>query len=306
MTQPVVTAKETPRCQGRLTGEPCGAEREVDSQRIREIAKEHRLGRGPVIAILEEIQAEYGYLPERALRLVSEETGRSLADIYGIATFYRAFSLEPKGRHVVCACLGTACHVRGAPAVVEELERQLEVKAGGTTESREFTLETVNCLGACALGPVVVADGRYYPRVPKSKVADLIETVRSGVDGSGAAQLDRQFPVGVSCPHCHKSLSDEALAFEGSPSIRLRAFYAGQSGSLWLSALYGCHRSKSERDIPVRAVVELGCPHCRAELTDSWICPECEAPMACMAVDGGGRVRICRRNGCTSHMLDVA
>jgi (2Fe-2S) ferredoxin len=222
-----------------------------------------------------------------------------------VASFYSSFSLKPRGRHIVCACLGTACHVRGAPLVVEELERQLGVKPGETTPSGEFTLQTANCLGACALGPVVVVNGRYFSKVPKAKVAKLIDTVRTGSDQTDAERDERRFPVMASCPQCRRSLKDENTVIDGLPSIRLRASAADGGGWLWLSALYGSHRSSSEHEIPLHTVVELSCPHCQVELGDSWTCPRCEAPMASMAVDGGGTVRICRRRGCTSHMLDL-
>ena len=95
---------------------------EVDPEQIRRIVAKHREDRGRLIALLQDIQMQHGYLPEDALRMVAEETGRSLVDIYGIATFYRSFALQPRGRHLIYACLGTACHVRGAPRVVEEFE----------------------------------------------------------------------------------------------------------------------------------------------------------------------------------------
>jgi NADH-quinone oxidoreductase subunit E len=154
---------------------------EVDSTDILSILNKHAGHRGGLIAILEEIQAEHGYIPEKALRIVSETTGRSLVDIYGVATFYRSFSLEPRGKHLICACLGTACHVRNAPRIVEEFERQLGIKAGQTTADREFTLETVNCLGACALGPIVVADNHYFSNVAMAKVKHILEEVRTGL-----------------------------------------------------------------------------------------------------------------------------
>ena len=139
----------------------------MNSTDISGILEKHTENRGRLIAILEEIQAEHGYLPETLLRKVSDQTGYSIVDVYGVATFYRSFSLKPRGKHLIFACLGTACHVRGAPRVVEEFERQLGIKAGQTTEDKEFTLETVNCLGACALGPVVVIDGHYFSQVRK-------------------------------------------------------------------------------------------------------------------------------------------
>lgn len=136
---------------------------ELDAAEIAAMLDKHKDG-GGLIAVLEDIQERYGYLPENMLRLVSKQSGRSLVDVYGVATFYRSFSLKPRGKHLVCACLGTACHVRGASRTVEELERQLGIKAGETTPDGQFTLETVNCLGACALGPVVVIDGHYFSK----------------------------------------------------------------------------------------------------------------------------------------------
>ena len=155
------------------------AEEEVDLKDILRILEKHNEDRGGLIAILEEIQAEYGYLPEKSLRIASDKTGRPLVDVYSVATFYRSFSLKPRGRHLVCACLGTACHVRGAPRIVEELKHQLGIKAGETTPDKEFTLETVNCLGACALGPVVVIDGHYFSKVRKSRISQLLEQARN-------------------------------------------------------------------------------------------------------------------------------
>ncbi len=154
-------------------------ERCVDRQEILEIIKKHDADCGGIIAILEEIQTIHGYLPEPALRVVSDMTRRSLVDLYGVATFYRSFCLKPRGKHYLCACLGTACHVRGGPTVAEELERQLGIKAGETTEDGEFTLETVNCLGACALGPIVVADGVYHSKVDGAGVRKLLRKLRT-------------------------------------------------------------------------------------------------------------------------------
>ena len=152
----------------------------MDPKVVLRILEEHTTERAGLIAVLEEIQAEFGYLPERALRAVAEQTGRSLVDVYGIATFYRSFSLQPRGKHVITVCLGTACHVRGAPMIVGEFERQLGIRPGETTRDREFTLETVNCLGACALGPIVVVDGRYFSNVDAAKVKMLLNRTVTG------------------------------------------------------------------------------------------------------------------------------
>ncbi len=132
---------------------------QVDEKEILTIIDKHNNNYGGLIAILEEIQEIYGFLPETALRKVADATEHTMVDIYGVATFYHSFSLQPRGKHHLCACQGTACHVRGAPSVVEALEQQLGIKDGETTADGEISLETVSCLGACALGPIVVVDG---------------------------------------------------------------------------------------------------------------------------------------------------
>jgi len=128
-----------------------------------------------LIAVLESIQAQYRYLPFEALVLASERLGVPLAQAYSVATFYHAFSLKPKGEHCLHVCMGTACHVRGSPQVLDRLQTKLGVKPGGTTRDRLFTLETVNCLGACALGPIVVTDGDYSGQMTAQKVDTLLK-----------------------------------------------------------------------------------------------------------------------------------
>ena len=130
---------------------------------------------GSLIAALEGIQARYRYLPTEALVLVSERLGVPLSQAYSVATFYHAFSLNPKGKHSLRVCMGTACHVRGSRQVLERLETKLGVRAGGTTRDRCFTLETVNCLGACALGPIVMADSEYTGQVTPQKADQLLK-----------------------------------------------------------------------------------------------------------------------------------
>jgi NADH:ubiquinone oxidoreductase subunit E len=127
-----------------------------------------------LISILQDIQTEYHYLPEEALRHVAQRLNLPLIQVYGVATFFKAFSLKPQGKHKCSVCLGTACHVRGAPAVLGEVERQLGVKSGDTTEDMMFTLESVNCLGACALGPVAVIDGVYHGQMNVAKAKKII------------------------------------------------------------------------------------------------------------------------------------
>ena len=128
-----------------------------------------------LVSILEEIQGRHGYLPQEAMILVSERLGVPLSQVYSVATFYHAFSLVPRGKHTICVCTGTACHVRGTVQVLDRLETLLGVAPGGTTRDREFTLETANCLGCCALGPVVVLDGEYEGQMTTKKVDKLLK-----------------------------------------------------------------------------------------------------------------------------------
>jgi len=144
-------------------------------EKIDRIVEAHGCRKERVIAILQDIQDEFGYLPEDALRRVAERLGIPLIQVYGVATFFKAFRLKPRGRHVVTVCMGTACYVRGAPAVLAELKRLLGIEPGETTEDMQFTLETVNCLGACALGPVVVVDDEYHEKVTPGKVKAILE-----------------------------------------------------------------------------------------------------------------------------------
>lgn len=137
---------------------------------VDEILERYGRDRTQVISILQDIQDRRRYLPEEALTYVAQALGMPRSQIYSLATFYRAFSLEPRGEHTILVCTGTACHVRGAPRLVEELCRRLQVAPGGTTADGKFTLETVNCLGACALGPIMVVDDRYYGEMSPAKL----------------------------------------------------------------------------------------------------------------------------------------
>jgi len=278
---------------------------EAGPQEILRILTNHRGDRGGLIAILEGIQERYGYLPEDALRMVAEETGRSLVDVYGIATFYRAFSLTPRGRHLVCACLGTACHVRGAPAVVEELQRQLGIRAGQTTPDGEFTFETVNCLGACALGPIVVIDGRYFPKMRRAKVRHVLDEALAGVREAGAGEDGRVFPLEVSCPRCNHSLMDGGTLVDGLPSVRLVLVGEGAVGPCYLSSLYGSPGMVCEVEVPEGTVCGLFCPRCHSDLAGASLCGDCGASTATLGVRGGGMVCVCRRRGCHARRLDL-
>ncbi len=131
-----------------------------------------------IISTLEGIQEEFGYLPEEALRTLANETGYSLIDIYSVATFYKSFSLKPRGKYFITACEGTACHVRGSKRILEKIEKGLDIKVGETTEDKLFTLEAVNCLGACALGPIVVVNGEYHGNMTVIKTEALFHNLK--------------------------------------------------------------------------------------------------------------------------------
>lgn len=133
-----------------------------------------------LLPILQEIQERYNYLPEEILKEVAEQLNMSLTDVYSIATFYRAFSFKPKGKHVLTVCLGTACHVRGGGRIVDALSRELGIESGNTTKDNKFTLETVNCLGCCALGPVVVVDGKYNGSMNVNKSIAILRKMKGG------------------------------------------------------------------------------------------------------------------------------
>jgi len=150
---------------------------EISIEEIDRIINQEAFGEGSLIAALEAIQARYNYLPSEAIILASDRFGVPLSQIYSVATFYNAFSLKPKGKHCLQVCMGTACHVRGSPQVLDRLETKLGVKQGETSHDHLFTLETVNCLGACALGPIVVTDGEYSGQMTVQKADQLLKTV---------------------------------------------------------------------------------------------------------------------------------
>jgi len=145
------------------------------SKLVEELIGKHN---GLLISILEDVQKHYHYLPEDVLREVSKQLKIPLSDVYGVATFYKAFKLDPWGKHIIHVCLGTACHVRGGRKVLEEIEKELNIKTGETTKDLEFTLETVNCVGCCAIGPIVIVDNQYYGEMTPDKVASLLQEVR--------------------------------------------------------------------------------------------------------------------------------
>src|SRR3990172_6837341 len=128
-----------------------------------------------ILSILQDIQTKEKYLPRESLERVGEKLHIPLNKIYRIATFYRAFSLMPRGRHEIQVCLGTACHVRGGQRIVDKLTSVLRIRPGETTRDRNFTLETVNCLGVCASGPIMAVDGEYFGKMNPAQVEGVVK-----------------------------------------------------------------------------------------------------------------------------------
>lgn len=161
-----------------------------DCGKVEAIIHKYGGSRDSLISMLQDIQYEYKYLPENMLRLVAKQLELPLIQVYGVATFFKAFTLKPRGKHIVTVCLGTACHVRGAPAVLDEVERQLGTEPGETTEDMQFTLETVNCLGACALGPIMVVDGKYHGQVGPGKVKKILNRYKKAPRGRRHEEIE--------------------------------------------------------------------------------------------------------------------
>jgi len=128
-----------------------------------------------LISILHDVQDRYKYLPDEALKMVASRLHMDINQIYGVATFYKSFSLVPKGKHSITLCLGTACHVRGGPRILRELKNLLHVEPGQTTADRQFSLNVVNCLGVCAIGPVMMVDQKFYGEMNAVKAKRIID-----------------------------------------------------------------------------------------------------------------------------------
>lgn len=144
------------------------------NDKVKAVINKYKGDKGQLVSILQDIQAEYYYLPKEALIQVSELMCIPASRVYDVATFFRAFSLEPRGKHLINVCLGTACHVRGAARILEKIERSLVINRGETTKDHKFTLETVNCMGCCAVGPAVKIDGEYFGQMSTDKIDDVL------------------------------------------------------------------------------------------------------------------------------------
>lgn len=145
-------------------------------QKVGKILERHQRDPSLLVSILQDVDGEFFYLPEEVIKEVSQGLAIPLTRVYSVATFFKAFSLRPRGRHRINCCLGTACHVRGAVKILEKLEENLDIKPGETTQDFRFTLETVNCVGACAVGPVVIVNGKYHGQMTPDKVKTLLES----------------------------------------------------------------------------------------------------------------------------------
>jgi NADH-quinone oxidoreductase subunit E len=151
----------------------------IDTKPLDEIlASIPNVGPNDLVPILQQVQNAYGYLPKPILMEVSGRTRIPASQIYGVATFYEQFYLEPHGRHTVRCCRGTACHVKGGPNIIKTIKRILSIEPGETTDDMEFSFETVACLGACALAPVMVVDGTYYGKMSYRKVGFILDSIK--------------------------------------------------------------------------------------------------------------------------------
>ena len=146
--------------------------------KITEICARYKDERTPLMMILSDIQNEYGYIPLEVQELVSKETGISVAEIYGVVTFYSFFSLTPKGKYIVGCCLGTACYVKGAQNVIDKFSEILKIQPGETTEDGLFTLDALRCIGACGIAPAVSISGKVYPKMSVDQVPKVINELK--------------------------------------------------------------------------------------------------------------------------------
>ena len=147
--------------------------------KINEICDRYADERTPLMMILSDVQKEYGYIPLEVQELVSERTGISVAEIYGVVTFYSFFSLNPKGKYVIGCCLGTACYVTGAQQVIDKFSEILGIKPGETTKDGLFTLDALRCIGACGIAPAVSINGKVYPKLSVNAVPAVIEEYKN-------------------------------------------------------------------------------------------------------------------------------
>lgn len=153
---------------------------EVSKENIEELIYSYERSQRHALAIMQDMQRRYQYVPKEGLNALAKYLGCPVSSLYAMATFYKALSLVPKGEHIIKCCDGTACHIRGASTLIDGVERELGISPGETTSDGLFSFETVNCLGSCAMAPVLVVDDVYYGRVTPEKLKGIIQTVREG------------------------------------------------------------------------------------------------------------------------------
>ncbi|MCL6584282.1 MAG: NADH-quinone oxidoreductase subunit NuoE [bacterium] len=152
----------------------------LDLTYVNMMLQDYKQKRGALIPVLQKIQEYYAYIPEAAVDLIAEGLNIPASEVYGVITFYAQFYTHPRGKHLIRVCRGTACHVKGSKTILEIIKDKLSIKEGDTTEDLLFTLETVGCLGACALAPVIVIDGYYYDKVTAQKIDDILNRLSQG------------------------------------------------------------------------------------------------------------------------------
>jgi len=152
----------------------------IDLSKVDEILKRYEKKEASLIPVLQEVQSCFRYLPEEALVRIGQKLNIALSRIYGVATFYSQFYLAKRGRHVIRVCRGTACHVRGGKSVLDAIKEYLKIGDGETTPDYGFTLETVACLGSCALAPVLLVDEDYYGKLTPEKIAGIVQRYAEG------------------------------------------------------------------------------------------------------------------------------
>ncbi len=144
-------------------------------ERLTEILGKYEADQSTIIAVLQDVQEEFGYLPKEAIQTVSKEMNIPVSRVLSLATFFNAFSMKPKGKHPINVCLGTACHVRGARLILEKLERELGIKSGSTTQDGNFSMEEVRCVGCCGLAPVIMVGDEFHGRLSQAKVPGVLK-----------------------------------------------------------------------------------------------------------------------------------
>ena len=153
----------------------------MQTKAVSRILNRYKGNRTALISILQDIQQEFTYLPSEVLESVSKQLDLKLIDVYSVATFYKSLRLSPQGEHSIVLCMGTACHVRNARRILDEIQSQLGIGPGDTTKDRKFTFDTVNCLGACAIGPVMVVDNKYYGHMNPIKTRQILSYLKKEI-----------------------------------------------------------------------------------------------------------------------------